>query len=275
MDNNDNFIKLLKKNTTIDKKFIDIFFKNFRMAYDLEFHIDIEDIAKYLKTSVQTIKDRLKNVYAQNINYMEKVDYIKIRQGKEIKYYVTYTCFENLAMQGTSSKSVEVRAYFIELRLFIMENKDLLYQTIENKKKMLKNFSSFESIYFFAVDKKETKFKIGRTKNIIQRLNTYNTGRIYEVDIKYYAVVKNMKRIENCVKEHIKSKRLVKRKEIYEISKEELKSIIHNCYKCNVSKEEHAELIRNLGALCDLYFFCKDHTKLQPCVIIGSEIYDN
>lgn len=242
------------------------------MAYDLEFHIDIEDIAKYLETSVQTIKDRLKNKYAENINYIEKVDYVKRRQGHKVKYYVTYTCFENLAMQGTSSKSVEVRAYFIELRLFIMENRNLLYQTIENKKMMLKNFSSFESIYFFAVDKKETKFKIGRTRNIIQRLNTYNTGRIYEVDIKYFAIVNNMKKIENCVKEHIKSKRSIKGREIYEISKEELKSIIHNCYKCNVKKEDHAKMIKNLGALCDLYFFCKDHKELQPYVIIGSEI---
>ena len=45
---------------------------------------------------------------------------------------------------------------------------------MENKDEM-RIYSKFETIYFFAVnDRKNDIFKIGQTKNIINRLNNYN-----------------------------------------------------------------------------------------------------
>jgi len=69
----------------------------------------------------------------------------------------------------------------------------------------LKKYSMFETIYFFAVDDRYNDvFKIGRTNNIIKRLQTYNTGRIKEIDLKYLALVKNSKIIESCMKLNLK-----------------------------------------------------------------------
>ena len=48
MEDNKIIINLLKKYTTIDKEFIDIFFKKFKIGDDLEFHIFDFDIANYL-----------------------------------------------------------------------------------------------------------------------------------------------------------------------------------------------------------------------------------
>ena len=113
---------------------------------------------------------------------------------------VNYSCFERLSMSSYSKKSEEVRFYFSKLREFISENYNVLYQSMENKLHLDK-YNSFETIYFFAVDDRHNNIiKIGRTSNIIKRLQNYNIGRIKEIDLKYLALVKNSKLIENCMK---------------------------------------------------------------------------
>ena len=77
-NNNSNFINLLKKYTIIDKKFINTFFKKFKVGEELAFHIKDIDVAKYLGVELNTIRRRLNNTFSKNINFIEKVDYIKI-----------------------------------------------------------------------------------------------------------------------------------------------------------------------------------------------------
>ena len=43
---------------------------------------------------------------------------------------LNYQCFEKLAMTGDSSKSDNVREYFIKLREFLVENQKIIYQYI-------------------------------------------------------------------------------------------------------------------------------------------------
>jgi len=76
LDNNI-FIKLLKKYTSIDEDFIDIFFKKFTIGDDLEFHISENKVYKYLNITKKTLRDRLNNGFTNNILFIENVDYIK------------------------------------------------------------------------------------------------------------------------------------------------------------------------------------------------------
>ena len=207
-----NFINLLKKYTNIDKNFINTFFKKFKIGEELYFHIKDKDVAKYLGVEINTIRKRLNNTLSKNINFIEKVDYIKIKTGKTdgVIYMINYQCFERLAMGGDSQQSESVRMYFIKLREFITENQKLIYQSMENYED-LKKYSNFETIYFFAVDeRKQNIFKIGRTIDIIKRLRNYNVGRIKEVDLKYLALVKNAVLIENCMKLNLKKYKYMK-----------------------------------------------------------------
>jgi hypothetical protein len=65
----------------------------------------------------------------------------------------------------------------------------------------LKKYNGFEIIYFFSVDKRRNDiFKIGRSRDILNRLRNYNVGKIKETDLKYLALVKNSVLIENCIK---------------------------------------------------------------------------
>ena len=55
---------------------------------------------------------------------------------------------------------------------------------------------------FFAAD--TSKFKVGRSKDMLGRLRSYNVGRVQSIDLKYVAVVKDSIIIEKCIKKKLK-----------------------------------------------------------------------
>jgi hypothetical protein len=274
MPKNSIFIQLLKQYTNIDHNFIDTFFTKFKIGG--EFNYDIEDIkaAKYLDIKLNTLRRRLMNEFSKTKIYFEKVDYIKIKSDKSnagLSYMLNYQCFERLAMSGDSEQSEVVRMYFVKLREFITENHHLIYQAMTNKKDLSK-YSKMESIYFFAVDETKFNFKIGRTNDIVLRLNNYNVGRIKEVDLKYFALVKNNKIIEQCLKLKLKKNQVIKNKEIYKIDPIELKKVINNCYCKYVSQKKHEELYEEISNLLGIYSYTKNKKNIKPFIIIGNNI---
>jgi hypothetical protein len=214
------------------------------------------------------------NEFSKSKIYFEKVDYIKVKSNESsagLTYMLNYQCFERLAMSGDSKQSEVIRMYFVKLREFITENQDLIYQAITNKKDLSK-YSKIESIYFFAVDERKFDFKVGRTNDIITRLNNYNIGRIKEVDLKYFALVKNSIVIENCIKLKLKKNQVIKNKEIYKIEPSEIKKVITDCYCKYVSEKKHNELYEELANLLGVYSFTKNKKNIKPFVIIGNEL---
>jgi len=268
---NNTFIKLLKEYTNIDRDFINIFFKKFKIGHELDFNIKDNDVAKYLEISLITLRKRLKNTFSKTINFIEKVDYIKIKTGPTsgLTYMINYQCFERLAMGGDTEKSEIVRMYFVKIREFITENQKIIYQSLTNYDD-LKKYSKFESIYFFAVDeRKQDIFKIGRTTDIVHRLRNYNVGRIKEVELKYLALVKNSILIEKCMKFKLEKNQVLKNKEIYKIEPTKLKKIIDDCYCKYVSKIQHNDLHEELSYLLGLYSYTKDKIHIKPYLIIS------
>lgn len=99
--------------------------------------------------------------------------------------------------------------------------------------------------------------------DIISRLNTYNTGRIDDVDLKYYALVKNGKPIEKCIHKYL---------EKYEINIERLLKTIDLCYIENVSEKEHKKLLEDVSTIlgfCDKTLKNKNY---KPYMIIGTDL---
>ena len=264
------FISLLKKHTTIDIKFINTFFKKFKIGGELDFDIKDKMVAEYLDITLDNVRRRLQNKYSKTKKFIENVDFIKIKFGKTtgVNYMINYQCFEKIAMSGETQQSEIVRMYFIKLREFIVENQKMIFQAIENKND-LSIYRGYESIYFFAVDKrKQNIFKVGRTQDIIQRLRNYNVGRIKEVDLKYFALVKNPLLIEKCIGLKLDKKRLIPDREIFIVDPTKLKKIIDDCYCKYVSKQQNEELYKEISDLLGLYAYTKDKINIKPYVII-------
>jgi phage anti-repressor protein len=274
MKKNSIFITLLKKHTNIDTKFIDTFFKKFKLGGDLEFDIKDSKVAKYLGIELQTLRNRLLNKYSKKKTYFENVDYVKIKSKTSsagITYMINYQCFERLAMSGDSEQSEVVRMYFVKVREFVTENQHLIFQTMENKS-LLNKHLKYESIYFFAVDERKMDFKAGRTIDIVSRLNNYNVGRLPEVDLKYFALVKNSILIEKCIKLKLKNNQVIKNKEIYRIDPATMKKVIEDCYCKYVSQDKHVELYKEISDVLGLFMYTKGKVNISPYIIIGKDL---
>ena len=268
------FVTLLKKHTDIDTSFIDTFFKQFRIGGELEFNIKDKDIATYVNVDVRTLRERLRNKYSKNKNFIKNVDYIiaKSGRGNTRTYMVNYQCFERLAMSGESSKSETVRMYFIKMREFLTEHQHTIYQAIENTSDIAR-YSGFEAIYFFAIDARHPNmFKVGRTTDIVKRLRNYNVGRIKEIDLKYFAVVKNAIVIEKCLKHKLHNHQVFEGKEIYEVNPNVLKKVIDECYCKYISAAKNRELYKELSDLLGMYAYTKGKVHIKPFVVIGKDI---
>ena len=274
MGKNNIFISLLKQHTNIDITFINTFFKNFKIGGELNFDIKDIDASKYLGISIITVRKRLCNAYSKTKKFIENVDYMKIKSGKtsSITYMINYQCFEKLAMSGDSAKSESIRMYFIKIREFLVENQQLIYQAMENKVDLDK-YRGYDSIYFFAVDERNPELiKIGKTKDIVLRLRNYNVGRIKEVELKYFALVKNSLLIENCIKLKLKANQVFENKEIFRVDPKILKKVIDNCYCKYVSSKKNEEMYEDISYLLGLYSYTKDKVHIKPYVIIGKNI---
>jgi superfamily II DNA or RNA helicase len=270
----DNIIKCYKTiEPNIDENFIvfiNTFFKKFQIGDDLNFDIEDSDVSKYLDITLKNLRQRLSNEYSKTKRFIENVDFIKIKTGKKsgVTYMLNYACFEKIAMSGDSVKSEAVRMYFIKLRQFIVENQKLIYQAMENKMDLNK-FNGYESIYFFVIDERTPDIlKAGRTKDIVNRLRNYNVGRIKEVELKYFALVRNSLLIEKCLKFKLKKNQVLENTEIFKVDPKILKKVIKECYCKYVSSKENEELYKEISDLLGLYAYTKDKKYIKPYIII-------
>ena len=93
-----------------------------------KFNIKDIDVAKYLDIELKTLRKRLNNTFSKSINYIENVDYIKIKTGKttDVVYMLNYQCFECLIISGDTQKSETIRAYFTKISNFMYEYNKLI-----------------------------------------------------------------------------------------------------------------------------------------------------
>ena len=72
---------------------------------------------------------------------------------------------------------------------------------------------------------------------IIHRLRNYNVGRIKEVDLKYFALVKNPLLIEKCIGFQLDKQRIIPNREIFAVDPKKLfMNVIVNMFLNNKMK---------------------------------------
>jgi len=122
-------IEFLKKYSKINNKFIEDFFSLYNIDNNNEFIIDLENIAKWLKTKKGDLKETLENSYQLNIDYIINKTYKTGKKGapKE-EILLSIKCFKLLCMQSRTKKAIEVREYFYSLEELIDKYKNYIIE---------------------------------------------------------------------------------------------------------------------------------------------------
>ena len=71
--------------------------------------------------------------------------------------------------------------------------------------------------------------KIGKTKDLKNRINQYKVGRIDILPIVYIYISDNITELENCIKNCLNQKQIVEGTETYKLSLIEIKETIKYC----------------------------------------------
>lgn len=252
-NNNISMIDFIKKYTTVDHKFVDDFFGLYSSENKYNFCIDLEKISKWFKIKRGTIKDTLTRSYKKNVDYkiikptknfktsktnIKKNNTGKVGAPKEI-ILLTPKCFKMVAMQGKSEKSSEVRNYYYELEELVERYKNHINDSMTKKIKQLENNQKPTVnpergvIYILQASDGVGHYKIGMTKNLAKRLQSYNSDKKDDIIPLYTYETDDIKIVESCVKSYAKKFQYRKIKEIYKVDIKTLKNLIKDCGEFN------------------------------------------
>lgn len=218
--------KFLQKYTDVPLKFI----KEYCYFRDLTskdpFGIDLNEVVQFL--SIQNVKryyERFRDQYEEKYDYIVKIPEKRgTKQARRVFYYIDFKTFSNLCLVSNTEKGQECRDYFITINNFVDYYKEFIAKSIDEN-----IVDGYDVIYILAVDEKSELLKIGRTKDLRQRLRTYMTGREKHPDIQFVMAVKNVKGVEKCAKEALKKFKYRRSSELYKTTFDVARRILKYC----------------------------------------------
>lgn len=232
----------LKQYSSVPNKFIDELFDMYdenTLPTDLVINLDI--VSKWLRVQKKNLLKTLYASYKQGIDYeVKKAPNPNKKHPRNNNYklvLITPECFKRLSMQSRSKKAEEVRSYFIDVEYILLKyRRDTMYglqkriAELERNQKPKNSIPTNGFIYVLkASDKVDSVVKIGRTKNLKQRLASYGTGRADDIEVLYTYETEDLKSVESCVKALMRDNQYRKYKEVYQADVDMIKSIIKGC----------------------------------------------
>ncbi|NBU82113.1 MAG: GIY-YIG nuclease family protein [Flavobacteriaceae bacterium] len=88
-----------------------------------------------------------------------------------------------------------------------------------------------KSGYIYVFQSSDSVFKIGRSKDLKKRLQTYQTGRSTDIILEYIYKTDHLNEVEGCLKALLKKNQYRKYKELYQVNLDIIKNVIHDCGK--------------------------------------------
>jgi phage anti-repressor protein/predicted GIY-YIG superfamily endonuclease len=233
----------LKKYTPVSATFIDEFLSMYTVSSrPTDFVVDLDVAARWLATSKENLKKTLVKSYSLGMDYDVRTAEESREHGKGRLMRVTMTadCFKTLCMQSRTPKAAEVRAYFlaVEAALFRyrVEIADAMSARIgvleRNQRPAVARLKvSGEGVIYVirASGEMDSLYKIGRTKNLLQRMRSHGSAMADSLEVVYIFKTRCVEKVESCMKVMLKEHQYRKYKEVYQVDMELLKSIISKC----------------------------------------------
>ena len=233
--------QFLRQFSTIPHDFISDFFIIAKEQYtDNEIIINFDIVCKWLNVLKKNLKVILINNFELNFDYTINTIRKQQKNTKRTSTYdeilITPNCMKELCMISQTAKAKEVRKYFIEMEKLIKRYFETIKEEMYKKIGLLETNQKPKSavkggiIYILkALNTNATLYKLGKTTDLKNRLNTYNSGNANDVEPLFIIPVKDIDSVESCVKKACKKFQYRKYKEVYELDIELLKIIIDDC----------------------------------------------
>mgnify|MGYP006276579279 CR=1 FL=1 len=259
------FKSFLKKYSSIPNAFIDDFHKVYDRTSTDEFIIDLDVVAKWLNVYKYHLKATLLTSYERDVDYTVTVPPRKGRGRPLEKIMLTADCFKFLCMRSNTEKSQMVRAYYVEMENLLEKYIKLFMELMQTRIDELENNQRPKDyplragfIYVIkASEKYNSVYKLGKSKDLKNRLRSYNGGRMDDVEIVYAFETDNMDDVEKCVKAMLAEKQYRKVKEVYQVDIDIIKGVIQDCSKlCIKTKKRFIKMTKQSGG----YYMVFDRT---------------
>lgn len=229
-------LKFLKKYSGVSHTFVDDFFGLYDRKDKYNFCISTAVIAKWYGITTQKIKEVLQKSYKEYIDYTIVSRKVMGKTGRPTEtIMITPRCFKLMAMQGRTKKAQEVREYYLEVEDTLERYKDYIIEGLNEKIHQLENNQKPKInpkrgvIYILQTAEGVGYYKVGRTKNLKQRLKSYNADKANDIVPLFLYETKDVAKIEACIKTFAKEFQYRRCKEVYQADLEMLKRLIVQC----------------------------------------------
>ena len=295
----DELINFLSRYSDIDVPFIKDFIQireGDKLHYP--FTIDLDIIVGWLKTNKWKLKATLLKTYRENIDYIllnPKVERDHHKYGGQNKELILLTSdtFKLLCLKSKTKEAEKVRYYYITLEKLVEIYKDEIIAGQKEKiEKLERNLKKIKypvkgALYIIKVSD-DGGYKVGKTKDMNKRYDTYKTSHKDDPDIAYVFYSHDIYRLEKCVNVALQYYQYRNRKEFYNAKKEEIIEAINKCqdlisrFECkdkDCQKNDGKSLkklsrhIRNNND--DNIYLFKTHFEYDIEQIGGSHAYEN
>lgn len=233
---NISLIQYLKKYSTIDNKFVDEFYGLYDVNKPNDFSVDLDNFCVWLKCNKKDIKNTLIRSYLKNIDYIKLKSEIGTHGGKpKQKFLLSPDTVKLLCMRSRAKKAEQVRNYYLVLEKLIDKYKNHIINSMNEKIKKLENNQKPKVnpkkgvIYIIKTSDDIGLYKIGRTENLKNRLDNYNSDKAHNIKPLLIYEVDDIGAVERCVKGLLKKYQYRKYKEIYECDENLIKEAITIC----------------------------------------------
>lgn len=247
-------LKLIELANSFVEYFKEFNIKNIPESFIREYYIltnddfiSIVEFTKWLNINRKTMIANLQKNYKEGQDFFyvsidDEIDCIKLYSEKNLdfktnqKYIkITSKCFKDICIKSLTPKGTLVRKYYMELDdLFkkfhlnkindVSEENEALKNNLKKNNKQIHNK---EGIYIWKKIKEKTnKHRIGRSNNILGRLNDHNSSNIDKILPEIIVYTNYSEQFENLLKFSLEE--FLYRGEFYECDIKIIEKNIHN-----------------------------------------------